>query len=406
MSVFRREGGVGMIEPEITKAVSERYAKAVTTGEQMCCPTGYNFDDLRSFVPEEVLRVSYGCGTPAGLATVKQGETVLDIGSGGGIDCFDAARRVGPSGRVLGVDMTDEMLVMARRNAPVVAANLGYPSSNVEFRKGHAENLPVEDASIDLIISNCVINLAPDKKKVFREMFRVIRPGGRFTISDIVADQPVPQYLIHDAQKWGDCLSGALPAWDYLAGLVQAGFLGVHQMKFFPWSVIDGIHFFSLTLTGFKLPETAEPNGTTFATLLGPFSRAVDELGQTYHRGRPEPVSARAAQLLNTPPFERLFLLSDRPISLATTDQRLVSILPADAPCAWKGQYAILTAPFAEAEDDDHHVYRRGVPLEICSKTQDVLESGPYSPHFAVINRAGEAVSGNEVSCDPGGSCC
>lgn len=395
-----------MPDETITRQVSERYARAVTAGEQMCCPTGYNFDDLRAFVPEEVLRVSYGCGTPAGLATVKPGETVLDIGSGGGIDCFDAARRVGPSGWVIGVDMTDEMLAMARRNAPIVTKNLGYPVPNVEFRKGHAENLPVEDGTIDLIISNCVINLAPDKTKVFREMFRAIKPGGRFTISDIVADQPVPQYLIHDTQKWGDCLSGALPAWEYLGGLVQAGFLGVHQMKFSPWSVIDGIHFFSLTLTGYKLPETAEPDGAGFATLVGPFSRAVDELGQTYHRGKPERMSARSAQLLKTPPFERLFLLSDQPVQLATTDQRLISILPADAPCVWKGHFAIFAGPFVEAADDDHHVYRRGVPLEICSKTVDVLDSGPYSRHFAVINRAGEAVSGEAVSCDPGGGCC
>ncbi len=395
-----------MSDETITQQVSERYAKAVTTGEQMCCPTGYNFDDLRAFVPEEVLRVSYGCGTPAGLATVQPGETVLDIGSGGGIDCFDAARRIGPSGRVIGVDMTDEMLAMARRNAPIVTKNLGYPVSNVEFRKGHAENLPVEDGTIDLIISNCVINLAPDKHKVFREMFRTIRPGGRFTISDIVADQPVPQYLIHDTQKWGDCLSGALPAWEYLGGLVQAGFLGVHQMKFSPWSVIDGIHFFSLTLTGYKPSETAEPDGVRFATLVGPFSRVVDELGQTFHRGKPEPVSARSAQLLKMPPFERLFLLSDQPAQLATTDQRLISILPAVAPCVWKGHFAIFAGPFAEATDDDHHVYRRGVPLEVCSKTVDVLDSGPYSRHFAVINRAGEAVSGEAVSCDPGGGCC
>jgi len=395
-----------MPDETITQQVSERYARAVTTGERMCCPTGYNFDDLRSFVPEEVLRVSYGCGTPAGLATVRPGETVLDIGSGGGIDCFEACRRVGPSGRVIGVDMTDEMLAMARRNAPIVAKNLGYPAPNVEFRKGHAENLPVEDGSIDLIISNCVINLAPDKAKVFREMYRAIRPGGRFTISDIVSDQPVPNYLIHDTEKWGDCLSGALPVWEYLGGLVQAGFLGVHQMKFTPWSAIDGIHFLSLTLTGYKLSETAAPNGVRFASLLGPFSRAVDELGQAYQRGQSTQVSARTAQLLTTPPFERLFLLSDQPIVVATTDERLISILPAQAPCVWKGHFAIFTGPFAEVEDDGHHVYRRGVPLEICSKTLDVLESGPYSRHFAIINRASEAVEGEAVSCAPSGSCC
>src|SRR5436853_7940412 len=146
-----------MSNETITQAVSERYARAAATGEQICCPTGYNFEDLRTFVPEEVLKVSYGCGTPAGLETVRAGETVLDIGSGGGIDCFEASRRVGPTGQVIGVDLTDTMLAIARKNAPLVAANLGYPASNVEFRKGTADAIPVIDDAVDLVISNCVI---------------------------------------------------------------------------------------------------------------------------------------------------------------------------------------------------------------------------------------------------------
>jgi SAM-dependent methyltransferase len=395
-----------MTNDTITRQVSERYARAAATGEQMCCPTGYNFDDLKSFIPDEVLKISYGCGTPAGLDTVRPGETVLDIGSGGGIDCFEASRRVGSSGRVIGLDMTDTMLEIARHHAPTVARNLGYASSNVEFRKGMAEAMPVEANGIDLIISNCVINLAPDKQKVFREMYRVLKPGGRFTISDIVSDQPVPNYLLYDAEKWGDCLSGALQAGDYLGGLVQAGFLGVHQVKFTPWQVIDGIHFLSLTLTGYKLPETGEPNGVRFATLRGPFSRAVDELGQTYLRGVPQPITARTAQLLKSSPFDGLFLLSDAPVTLAESDPRLVAIKPEQAPCVWQGHFALFTGPFLEVCDDDQHRYLRGTPLEVCSKTLKVLASDLYAGRFTIINRAQSAVSGREVSCDPGGSCC
>ena len=142
----------------ITQAVSERYARAVTNGEEMCCPTGYDHEDLRTFIPEPVLKVSYGCGTPVGLTTVQPGATVLDIGSGGGIDCFEASRRVGPTGRVIGIDMTEEMLTFARTHAPTVATNLGYSETNVDFRKGQAEAMAVKNEDVDLIVSNCVIN--------------------------------------------------------------------------------------------------------------------------------------------------------------------------------------------------------------------------------------------------------
>lgn len=391
---------------EISQKVSERYARAALSGEQLCCPTAYDFADLKTFIPEEVLNISYGCGTPAGIETVRAGETVLDIGSGGGIDCFEASRRVGPNGLVIGLDMTDLMLTIARRNAPIVAANLGYPSSNVEFRKGMAEAMPVDDASIDLILSNCVINLAPDKHKVFREMYRVLKPGGRFTISDIVSDHTVPQYLVHDTEKWGNCLSGSLPLSEYAGGMVEAGFLGVHQVKFTPWQVIDGIHFLSVTLTGYKLPQVADSKGIRFATLRGPFSRVIDELGTSYQRGVPQAINARTLQLLSTPPVAPLFLLSAEPLRLEPSDQGYIAILPEQAPCLWKGHFAMLAGPFVEAADDDHHTFRRGEPVEICSKTLKVLETDHYARHFAIINRAGQAVSGEAVSCAPGGSCC
>jgi len=391
---------------EIAQKVSERYARAATTGEQMCCPTGYNFNDLKTFIPEEVLKISYGCGTPAGLDTVKAGEIVLDIGSGGGIDCFEASRRVGPSGRVIGIDMTDTMLEIARRNAPIVAKNLGHPASNIEFRKGMADAMPVDKDSVDLVISNCVINLAPDKRRVFREMFRILKPGGRFTISDIVADQTVPQYLVHDTEKWGDCLSGALTVSDYIGGMVEAGFLAIHQVKTIPWQKIDGIQFLSITLTGYKCEPAPATGHDRFATLLGPFSKVTDELGQRYRRGVPQQIDARTAQMLSTPPCQRLFVLSESPTTIGESDPRWTAVLPEQKPCVWKGHFAIFTGPFAEVEDDDHHTFRRGTPLEICSKTLKVIATGHYQPHFAVTNRASDSVSGTAVSCAPEGGCC
>ncbi|GIV78247.1 arsenite methyltransferase [Litorilinea aerophila] len=187
-----------------------------------CCGSLYSPEEL-ALVPPEAASSSLGCGNPTALAGLQPGEVVLDLGSGGGLDVFLAAQRVGPQGFVYGVDMTDEMLALARRNA----ARLGI--QNVEFRKGDIEDLPLPDASVDVILSNCVINLSPHKDQTLNEAFRVLRPGGRLAISDIVidgdlADLPVSEAEIRQALSWAGCIAGALTMDQYRQLLDAAGF--------------------------------------------------------------------------------------------------------------------------------------------------------------------------------------
>jgi SAM-dependent methyltransferase len=169
-------------------------------------------------LPEEAIRASLGCGNPTALAQIVTGETVLDLGSGGGIDVLLSARRVGPSGKVYGLDMTDEMLELARANQ----AKAGV--TNVEFLKGDIEHIPLPDNSIDLIISNCVINLSPDKDRALAEAFRVLKPGGRFAVSDIVIRGEMPQAIRQSIELWAGCIAGALEETEYKRKLNQAGF--------------------------------------------------------------------------------------------------------------------------------------------------------------------------------------
>lgn len=180
---------------------------------------GYATEEVQS-VPEGA-EMGLGCGNPTALAGIQPGETILDLGSGGGFDCFLAAQRTGPTGRVIGVDMTPEMISKARANA----ARADY--SQVEFRLGEIENLPVADASVDLILSNCVINLSPDKPRVFAEAFRVLKPGGRLAVSDIVALQPIPDALRADLAAYVGCVAGAATVAEVEAMLAQAGFVDV-----------------------------------------------------------------------------------------------------------------------------------------------------------------------------------
>jgi len=172
-------------------------------------------------LPADVTGLSLGCGDPITLADLHPGDTVVDLGSGGGIDCFLAAKRVGGEGRIIGVDMTPEMIERARANAVKVGAG------NVEFRMGQIEALPVQDATADAIISNCVINLSPDKPQVFREMFRALKPGGRVAVSDVVTSGPMPETLQNNLEAWSACVSGAIPAEEYAEGLRDTGFVDV-----------------------------------------------------------------------------------------------------------------------------------------------------------------------------------
>jgi arsenite methyltransferase len=212
-----------MNKDQVLEIVQEKYG-AIARGERSGCgcgsketvaaAIGYSKEDLALAGDGNL---GLGCGNPLALAEIDPGMTVLDLGSGAGFDAFLAWRRVGPSGRVIGVDMTDDMLARARENA----ANLG--AGNVEFRKGHIENLPLEDNSVDFIISNCVINLSPDKPAVFREIYRVLKPGGKFAVSDIVLLAELPEAIINDVNAYVGCISGASLMNDYVRMAVEAG---------------------------------------------------------------------------------------------------------------------------------------------------------------------------------------
>lgn len=228
------------VDPKtIKKAVEEKYA-AIARGERKsCCDVtkamddvvyniatmaqGYNSAELAA-LPEGA-NLGLGCGDPTADADLRPGQTVLDLGSGAGVDCFLAARRVGPEGYVIGVDMTDDMLLKARENA----RRGGF--ANVEFRKGEIEQLPVESSTVDRIISNCVINLAPDKAKVFAEAYRVLKPGGAITVSDIVSLGEIPPAVRADMEAWAGCTAGALKKEDYLDVIRDAGFSEVLVVK-------------------------------------------------------------------------------------------------------------------------------------------------------------------------------
>lgn len=339
-------------------SVEKRYADAAKQPEAaLCCPVNYDPKYLE-VIPDEVIEKDYGCGDPS--KWVKEGETVLDLGSGTGKICFIASQVVGESGKVIGVDMTDDMLEVANRNAPVVAERIGF--SNVEFRKGRIQDLaldldllgtelekrPIGDAndflkldeiaeslrvkqplvasdSVDVVVSNCVLNLVePEQKpKLFQEIFRVLKQGGRAVISDIVSDEEVPESMRADTHLWSGCISGALSEEGFLKAFEDAGFYGVELVKFEtePWQTVEGIEFRSVTVQAFKGKQ---------------------------------------------------------------------------GPCFEHNQAVVYQGPFKSVLDDDGHRYDRGVRVAVCDKTFQLLQSGPYAGHFAALEPL-EAIPAGEA---------
>ncbi|MEN3370593.1 MAG: arsenite methyltransferase [Verrucomicrobiota bacterium] len=327
--------------------VRKRYAAGAQAPEaKLCCPVDYNTEYLK-VIPQEVIERDYGCGDPSKY--LREGETVLDLGSGTGKICFIAAQVVGPNGRVIGVDMTDEMLEVARTNAPIVAERIGY--ANVEFRKGRIQDLalsidlldaelkrrPINDAasflaadelaqelrvkspliandSVDVVVSNCVLNLveAHAKRQLFDEIFRVLKIGGRAVISDIVSDEEVPEHLQNDPELWSGCISGALTEEGFVAAFTAAGFYGVQILKRDeqPWQTVEGIEFRSVTIEAFKGKQ---------------------------------------------------------------------------GPCVERNQAVIYKGPFKEVLDDDNHRMERGKRYAVCDKTYNIYRKSPYSASFELI---------------------
>ena len=327
-------------------SVKEAYAAgAHARVAELCCPVEYDQTYLES-IPDEVVERDYGCGDPSRY--VREAEVVVDIGSGK--ICFIASQVVGPQGHVIGVDMTPEMLDVARRNAPVVAERIGY--ANVEFRRARIQDLaldldrleaelatdPVKDVdgffaaqaladdlrrtepmiatdSADIVVSNCVLNLVegPDKPQLFREILRVLKRGGRAVISDIVSDEVVPEHMRNDPELWSGCISGALTEEAFLAAFVDAGFYGARilERQREPWRTIAGIEFRSMTVEAFKGWAGPCLERKQAVIYRGPFKEVLDDDGHRLVRGQRAAVCDKTYQIYGREPYAEQFEFVD-----------------------------------------------------------------------------------------------
>ena len=327
------------------EAVAERYsAAAKERTPSLCCPVKYN-DKYLAVIPAEILDRDYGCGDPSEF--LNAGETVLDLGSGGGKICYIAAQVVGPTGRVIGVDMNDEMLALARKYQDTIARKLGF--TNVQFRKGKIQDLALDiekldeelshtscppgylkmvamadelrrtkplvaTESVDVVVSSCVLNLVEPaaKRELFNEIFRVLRKGGRTVISDIVSDQDVPAALQRDPVLWSGCLAGAFREDLFLQAFADAGLHGIRILKRDrqPWRTVEGIEFRSVTIEAFKQRHARTEEARTLI-YKGPFKEVVDDEDHRFKRGIAFSLCGERAQALSEPPYLNCFEIID-----------------------------------------------------------------------------------------------
>ena len=262
-------------------------AAAEEVNEDIVNPVHYDAD-LIEHIPESARVRSYGCGSPVMDCGLERGETLVDLGAGTGVECFIAARQVGAGGRVFGIDMSDTMLTRARSAAVQVAANLGY--ANVQFKKGFLEDIPLEDEQCDVVISNCVINLSVNKRQTFREIFRILKPGGRIFISDIIKNRDVPLPIQINEKLRGECIGGAMHERDLFGILTDFGFCDIRVVKRFLYREVKGYPFYSLTYQAFK----PGPKKATSLIYRGPFAAVLTDDGQWLERGQTATVDLSA----------------------------------------------------------------------------------------------------------------
>jgi arsenite methyltransferase len=349
------------VDFNVEQVVKDRYGAGANQREAaLCCPTSYDASFLK-ILPQEIIDRDYGCGDPS--EHVGEGETVLDLGSGGGKICYILSQKVGPTGQVLGVDVNDEMLALARKYKSEMAQKIGH--DNVTFFKGKIQDMALDldkadarlkttpvtdtaslalfqaecdrlrsdepmipDNSVDVVVSNCVLNLvAPaEKQKLFAEIFRVLKRGGRAVISDIVCDEPPTQKILDDPDMWSGCISGAFTEAQFPQMFEQAGFHGIELLKReeSPWQTIDGVEFRSVTIRAYKGKQGPCLDRNQAAVYLGPWKQVQDDDGHTYFRGQRMAVCDKTFKLLTDPagPYAGQFAgiepFNDVPLSQAT----------------------------------------------------------------------------------------